>query len=276
MLFDAFDSMDREGSGAITRSNFFWALGALGTSMEFQKLVNKARLSQHFYKTVQELPLDAFIRRICPSATDQDISSMLSWAKVRKAHNLAHKPGFKAKEAELRHIFSLMDPSSTGQVPIHELVQAKILTQQDIRPLYSDRSTWMVSFEDFAGLMLERYCPEGSLDDAFGEEGGSEQSWRVSMRLQIRRMLARAVAQLVVPTTAASTPGPGQQQQPLDSSRPQSAATAELPASHACSESLRAPAPPATPRPHRPARPCRHTESTTFASNQGSPMAAAC
>lgn len=154
-LFDVFDAMDRGGVGAVSRADFFWALKALGHSAEFQKALNKAALSAHFHKTARELPLESFVRRALRTATEQDIACMLRWANVRKAHNMVKSTGFKATRAQLQRAFELLDQEGTGCLAANELVHARLLSPEDL-PSQNAR-IWMLSFDQFCGLLLEKY-----------------------------------------------------------------------------------------------------------------------
>merc|ERR1719446_257240 len=64
---------------------FVWALSAHGTSIEFQRVVRRSRLSAYFKSTARDICLQEFIFRIFPNASATDILKMHRWVDLRKA-----------------------------------------------------------------------------------------------------------------------------------------------------------------------------------------------
>mmetsp|Transcript_19997 Transcript_19997/g.46539 ORF Transcript_19997/g.46539 Transcript_19997/m.46539 type:complete len:509 (-) Transcript_19997:203-1729(-) len=113
MLFDVFAAMDRAGAGAISRSDYVWALKSLGTSINFHKLSRRAKLEAYFHQSSLDLPLPALLRRSFPAASLVDIRSMLRWAQLRRAYLLVCGiPGIEGRreltETSLRRSFSIL------------------------------------------------------------------------------------------------------------------------------------------------------------------------
>lgn len=132
VIHDAFESMDRRGIGAIRRMDYVWALGAHGTCLEFRKTLRRAGLNAYFHGSSEELPLEAFIRRIFPNIVAEDLKLFGRWAHFRKARCILTTPDFKATDEEFLEVFSHLDEDDTAAIPVNELVRANILERDDI------------------------------------------------------------------------------------------------------------------------------------------------
>lgn len=167
-LFDTFQDMDRDQSGVIGRRDFVWALRELGAGIEFHKAANKAKLAAHFHKSARELPLEGFIRRAFPTCTDAEVTRMLRWANLRRAHNLLVSVNFKATETELSQVFAYLDEDSSGTVPLREVIRAKILSREEAAVAFpSQWGSSQLGFEEFCGLVLKKFW---DLEEAMPEE----------------------------------------------------------------------------------------------------------
>jgi len=153
--------MDRLQVGQVRRSDFIRALKEHGSTVEFQKAVNKAGLKEYFLKPV-ELTLDEFIRRIFVTATDADVFCMLRWASLYKANAIVAEPSFKATTTELRHLFSVLDRNSSGHVSLADLLHAEIFSSEEMLDLLKTVVTpsHEFHFEDFTFLMHSKFGPE--------------------------------------------------------------------------------------------------------------------
>lgn len=197
-LFDTFQDMDRDQSGVIGRRDFVWALRTLGACVDFNKAANKAKLAAHFQKTARDLNLEGFIRRAFPTSSDADITRMMRWANLRRAHNMLLSDKFKATESELCQVYSFLLEDGNTMVPLREVIRAKILSREEANvALPSQWGCAPIDFEAFCGLILRKYW---NMDEAAPAEGMGPPSpnsvWRSAVRykfLQTRDALVEEI-----------------------------------------------------------------------------------
>jgi len=188
VLFDTFEAMDRQHVGVISRSDFGWALKALGTGVEFHRVANKCKLAAHFHKTTQDLSFEDVIRRALPMVSDADLARMRRWANLRRAYRALTSGSLRATETELRRVFSLLQEEPAGDiVAVAEIIRAKICSREELATMLPAELTQSptLGFEDFSALMLEKFW---SLDEAQEEDMGrpSDLVWRLRMKAKFK------------------------------------------------------------------------------------------
>jgi len=149
-MFDSFDCMDRRDIGAVRRADFIWALGEHGTSVTFQKAIQRAGLTSHFHSTADDLSLDCFIRLSFPNATVRDFTHLMRWARLRKAHLLATHSFLN--KTDLERCFDLLrdiDSEAEG-VELSEILRARLLSIEELRAALSVK-------DDTSPLDLEEF-----------------------------------------------------------------------------------------------------------------------
>eukprot|EP00931_Biecheleriopsis_adriatica_P057937 TRINITY_DN3441_c0_g1_i1.p1 TRINITY_DN3441_c0_g1~~TRINITY_DN3441_c0_g1_i1.p1 ORF type:complete len:662 (-),score=104.22 TRINITY_DN3441_c0_g1_i1:173-2158(-) len=132
-LFDGFDAMDILNTGNVRRKDFMWALKALGSNLDFLKASHKARLSEYFHKTAEDLSVDGFIRLAFPVATAEECLQLRRWADLRKAYLFVTRRDFKAQDHELQKLFDLLRKSEdVDSLNLEDLTLAEVLTQEEL------------------------------------------------------------------------------------------------------------------------------------------------
>lgn len=153
-FYDVFAKMDRRGVGAASRSDFVWALSALGTDLVFQKAARRATLSAHFHDSAEDLPLAEFMLRVLPPATSADLERMSHWAELRQAHRILTKPSFGGNRDELWRAYLLLKGAECSGLPIEEMQRAHLLTAEELRAsVPSEAASQPLPFELFAELL---------------------------------------------------------------------------------------------------------------------------
>lgn len=152
--YDVFYAMDIRGVDAVQRVDWVWALGALGTGVEFSRTMRKANLSAYFHATAKDLYLEEFIQRMFPCLTPADSLSMWRWVNFRKAWHILRYPDFRASAEDLQKIFGHLTVVGEAQVPVSALVRSHILTDTELRGvLFENRQDCSsVNFEEFLAL----------------------------------------------------------------------------------------------------------------------------
>lgn len=185
-FYDVFAAMDRRGVGAIQRSDFSWALSALGASLDFQKTCRRAALPSYFRDTAKDLSMEVFFGLLLPSATASDLEQMKHWKNLRQALKRLTCPGLRKPRSgkqekggveELRDVFQLLCRAGSSQLPAGVLLQAEILTLEELsRALPQSVRGTDLGFEEFSThiqpVLLEKYGSAG--EDDF------ESDWRVA------------------------------------------------------------------------------------------------
>jgi len=192
-LFDVFACMDRrqqgEGlyckyrmqtsvpcwrqQGAIRRGDFVWALGAHGSSVEFQKVVRRSRLFAYFKSTAQDISFGEFVNRIFPNPNamekEMDAQKMLRWVSLRKARNLLTSREFKGSCEELTQVFNLLQVDCSSTISANELLRADILSHAEVLAILPLSGEVQMSFDDFQDIvtpvLLSKFQAEGIGDD---------------------------------------------------------------------------------------------------------------
>jgi len=132
-LFDAFEAMDLLDTNCVRRKDFMWALKALGNNLEFLRATSRAKLSEHFYATAEDLTVDGFICLCFPAANAEERAQLRRWADMRKAYLLLTRHGFSAQEMELRRIYDfLRKDSSTEHMSLEDMIEAGVLTKEEV------------------------------------------------------------------------------------------------------------------------------------------------
>lgn len=165
VCFDVFCAMDRSQDGAVRRGDFVWSLSAHGASVEFQRVIRRARLSAYFKSTAREISFDEFSQRIFPNASPNDIQKMQRWTCMRKAQKIVLSGAFSAKEEEMREVFSLLEEEDgVGIVALSDLVRAEILTKADILDCAPETQGPHISFDEFLQFLspslVRKYATE--------------------------------------------------------------------------------------------------------------------
>mmetsp|Transcript_32944 Transcript_32944/g.60556 ORF Transcript_32944/g.60556 Transcript_32944/m.60556 type:complete len:413 (+) Transcript_32944:139-1377(+) len=196
--YDVFAAMDRRGVGAVQRTDFVWALSGLGASIDFQKTCRRAALPSYFHDTAKDLSMEEFMRHLLPSVTALDLEQMRRWADLRKALKRLTRPDLrkslscrvengsaealkrlqeKGAAEEMHDVFKLLCRPGSDQLPAGVLVQADILTLEELdHVLPRDLNGTDLSFEEFSihiqPVLVEKYGSTG--EDEF------EHVWRVA------------------------------------------------------------------------------------------------
>lgn len=175
--------MDRRGVDAVRRIDFVWALSALGASVNFQKTCRRAGLPAHFHDTAKDLSLEEFLRLLLPTLTASDMECMFRWGELRKALNKLMCPGFKAVSEELQDVFQLLCEAGNRRCPLGALIQAEILTQEELqKALPRTFDSPHISFDDFKSYL------QPVLHDKFVRPDESESDWRAEARSRFSLM----------------------------------------------------------------------------------------
>lgn len=125
--------MDLLNTGVVRRKDFMWALKAMGSNLEFLKASHKARLSEYFHKTAEDLSVDGFIRLAFPVATEEERLQLRRWADLRKAYLLLTRHAFKAQDHEIQKVFdALRREKDVDCLNLEDLILAGILTQEEL------------------------------------------------------------------------------------------------------------------------------------------------
>jgi len=175
VCFDIFCAMDRSQDGAVRRGDFVWALSAHGASLEFQRVVRRARLSAYFKSTAREISFEEFSQRIFPNASPTDIQKMQRWTCMRKAQKILTSETFMSQKEDMREVFTLLEEESgCGSVLLSDLVRAQIFTKAEILDIVPETQGPHISFEEFCDILCpslaRKYVSEGCRD-SFLEDG---------------------------------------------------------------------------------------------------------
>lgn len=207
LIHDGFEAMDRRGTGAIRRSDYLWALRAHGTSLEFHKTARRAGLNAYFRGSSEELPLEAFVRRVFLSIGVEDVKLIVRWAALRKARGVLTKPDFKATDEELLEVFGHLDESGSSELSLSELVRSDILERDEVyRLIPSGQRSSSLNFDEFCrvfrSLIAKKYVdPDRTApaDEALARERLRETAVDLRKRFQrcARRSLPRRSTRVV-------------------------------------------------------------------------------
>mmetsp|Transcript_90499 Transcript_90499/g.255472 ORF Transcript_90499/g.255472 Transcript_90499/m.255472 type:complete len:407 (+) Transcript_90499:3-1223(+) len=177
-LFDAFEAMDCRGVDSISRADFFWALKALGAGVEFQKAVQKARVSAYFHQTAQDLSLEDFIRRALPIATECDVKLMLRWTDLKKVHSRLTSGRSEPTEGDMKQLYATLLEDGAELASVNDLARARLFTRTELSELPPLEHTTRLTFDEFCGVVFEKYLwapDESPFDEA-------ESCWSTGLR----------------------------------------------------------------------------------------------
>jgi Ca2+-binding EF-hand superfamily protein len=146
--------MDRSQEGAIRRGDFVWALSALGASVEFQRVIRRARLSAYFKSTAREISFEEFSQRIFPNASPSDTQKMHRWICMRKAQRVLTSEDFIEQEDKLQEVFALLEEErGCGSLQLVDLIRAQLLSKAEILDIVPETQGPEINFEEFCRLM---------------------------------------------------------------------------------------------------------------------------
>lgn len=189
IIYDVFASMDRRQDESVSRSDFLWALGAHGASVEFQRVVRRSRLSAYFKSTARDISLQEVVRRILPNATGIDVLKMLRWVSLRKARNLLTSSEFTGSTTQLKQLFSLLEDDCSGTISPNELLRAQILSRAELVALLPSNAALSLTFEQFtehaARVLTDKYVDKENLPQRNGNVKSStlDDDWDLSMSI---------------------------------------------------------------------------------------------
>lgn len=227
-FFDVSETMDRRASGSVRRSDFLWALSALGTSIPFQRAVRKSGLLTHFHSTAGDLTLEGFLRLALPNLTSADWELMRGWAGTRRAQNLLSmsRHEFSGRRSQMRQIFEILRnplnlksepgleegaeiteasqevqepaPRPEPRVDAEQVARAGILSSAEVLAILGSRS-WggsgtrkFLKFEEFFALFqpafVERFCSKPPEAES-PDWRGFKETFQASLGMQQRSEL---------------------------------------------------------------------------------------
>lgn len=101
-------------------------------------VVNKARLTERFRESAQDVTLEEFVKMYWPRTSPSQMNTLIQWCHLREAQAVL-KSGVEASDAKtLRRIFDLLDANQDHRVSVEELQQAEILTSEEVACLMSE------------------------------------------------------------------------------------------------------------------------------------------
>jgi len=169
VVFDIFCAMDRCQDGAVRRGDFVWALSAHGASVEFQRVIRRARLSAYFKHTSREISFEEFSQRIFPNTSPSDAQKMQRWTCMRIAQRILRGGNFTAQKEAMWEVFMLLEEEcGCGSVPLSDLVRAQMLSKAEILDIVPETQGPHISFEEFCELLCPSLVRKYASEDCGG------------------------------------------------------------------------------------------------------------
>jgi hypothetical protein len=101
--YDVFRSMDKRGVRQISRHDYLQTMSNYPT-LDKLKVLKRSGLEGRFRMNAKEVSLEEFLWLMWPQATDEDMETMLHWAKLRDAQELVRAGNFVGEIDDLRQV----------------------------------------------------------------------------------------------------------------------------------------------------------------------------
>lgn len=143
-VYDVFRFFSKGVVFAIKRRCFFDGLRDC-VSIKRLDVVRRTQLRERFRDSAQDVTLEEFLRMYLPSASDEELKTLIRWSHLREAqlqlqgvrrHYSVTKKAVDEQDSVLRTIFALLDVNGDGRVSLEELQFAEILSAEDVETVF--------------------------------------------------------------------------------------------------------------------------------------------
>lgn len=149
MVYDVYAAMLRKGRESVSRSDYIASLKEFPT-VEKLRVIRHSNIEARFRKSSDPVTLHEFLRMVWPSASDDEIKLMERWGQLREAQRVLRDRNFRADEAEMKRIFTLLDDNDDRTLTVGELYRSNILTPKEIKSILRvDGLDKRVTFDEF-------------------------------------------------------------------------------------------------------------------------------
>jgi len=151
---DVFWQFDHLRTGEITRKTYIEGLADPPT-IEKLRMLRRSQVDYRFRSSAQPVALKEWITMLWPNMCEHDLDLMMRWAELREAYAIVHHKKFRCHETEMNRVYFLIDvepccrpnkdssredaPRGSGEIPLGELVRARLLTQEEVFKLFRDK-----------------------------------------------------------------------------------------------------------------------------------------